>query len=294
MITDRIPPNCRLRCTPGQAFLDISVPEAIRLRRCGDCGVVFEDPRPAPERIKAFYDDAALWTRSTDAEGKPRSYVNELEAKTPVFRDLVRRIERFKRSGRVLDVGCGAGLLERVLDRTRWQTLGIDLSPFIADFGRREFGAHIVDGRFETLGLPEAPYDVVVMKYVLDHMEEPDRALARAREVLRPDGLLVLGDLINIDSPCARLFGPGHRLLHPMHFTYFSPRSIRLHLDRAGFRVVKIDFPFFRTPYFTGTNLRTMAVRTARRVRQILVGGGEVIPSPPFYGNMMDVFAVPR
>ena len=292
-----IPADCQFRCRPSEQHLDAPATEhtgALRLSRCSRCNVVYEDPRPPAEEIAAFYANTDLWTRSTDAEGNPRAYVTELRAKTPTFRDLVRRIEQFVPGGRLLDVGAGPGLLESVVDRTRWSVTGVELSRYIADFGRREMGAHILDGRFEDVALPERDYDVLVMKYVLDHMETPAAALRRAHEVVRPGGLLVIADLINIESPCARIFGHGHRLLHPMHFTYFAPSTIRLHLRRFGFRVARIDYPFLRTPYFTGKNLVTMARRTARRLRNVVTGSEETVFSPPFIGSMMDVFAVRR
>jgi 2-polyprenyl-3-methyl-5-hydroxy-6-metoxy-1,4-benzoquinol methylase len=266
----------------------------LRLVRCESCDLVFEDPRPSPEAIDAFYDDANLWRDSRDADGNRRSYVNELEAKKPVFKDLVRRIERFKSNGRVLDVGSGPGLLEVAMDRDRWHVEGVEMSPYIAEFGPRELGTRVHAGLFEEMELEPRSFDVVVMKYVLDHMEDPFGALLRAREAIRDDGLLVVADLINIDSFCARYFGEGHRLLHPMHFTYFSPDTIRSHLERVGFGVAKIDYPFLRTPYFSATAVRGFAARVARRAFVRARRTDEVVVSPAWRGNMMDVFAVPR
>jgi SAM-dependent methyltransferase len=235
----------------------------------------------------------ALWTDSTDAEGKGRSYVRELEAKEPFFRSLARRIGRYKAGGQLLDVGCGPGLLERVLDRDRWQVTGVEMSPYIAHFGRTQLGTKVLTARFEDTDLPPGSFDVVVMKYVLDHMEEPFAALLKARRVIKPDGLLVVADLINIESFCARWFGDGFRLIHPMHFTYFAPKTIRLHLGRAGFDVKRIEYPYFRTPYCTLSALGTAAWRVARRWALRSFGSRQRVYSPPFYGSMMDVWAVP-
>src|SRR5262249_24452423 len=206
---------------------------------------------------------------------------------------LARRIEQRKRSGRLLDVGSGPGLLETVLDRSRWKVLGVDMAPFIGEFGRRELGTNVITGRFQDVALPESEYDVIVMKYVLDHLEDPLAALRRARRLISPDGTLVIADLINIRSFCARVFRDGHRLIHPMHFTYFSPRTIRAHLARAGFNVESIEFPFFRTPYFTARSTVELLRRLGKLAIARVSRSGEVIASPPCYGNMMDVWARP-
>ena len=291
-----IPGSCRLECRTTRPYLVIPEnqgPDSSTLVQCTACGLVIESPRPSREKIDAFYANEALWTNSTDAEGKPRSYVKELEAKKPQFDDLVRRIERYKTGGRLLDVGAGPGLLERSLDRSRWTVLGVESSKYIAEFGPRTFGSHVLHGTFETVPFEPASFDVIVMKYVLDHMETPWEAIVKARTLLKPDGLLVVADLINIDSFAARFFAEGHRLFHPMHFTYFSAATIRAHLARAGFTVIRVDYPFLRTPYFTAANMRTFAGRVVKRALNKLRGRNEKVFSSAFYGNMMDVFAVP-
>lgn len=293
----KIPDTCLLRCRNDHPFLEI--PENQRtatttLVQCNDCDLVFENPRPPKPEIQAFYQNEALWTDSQDAEGRGRSYVKELDQKRPIFRDLVSRIGRYKQGGRLLDIGCGPGLLETELDPGHWEVTGVERSEFIAEFGKKTLGTHILKSTFEEVTLPQSHFDVVVMKYVLDHMEEPFEALKRARTLIKPDGVLVLADLINIESFCARFFQEGHRLFHPMHFTYFSPRTVSRHLERAGFSVVKIDFPYFKTPYF---NLRNLAVFTLRIVQKGLqrlgLGPKGRIYSSAFYGSMMDIWAVP-
>lgn len=288
--------GCRLMCDTHRSYLiipDNQGAASTSLVQCTRCGLVIESPRPAREAIDAFYANAGLWTGSKDAEGRPRSYVRELEMKRPQFDDLVRRIERYKRRGRLLDVGAGAGLLEKSLDLTRWIVTGVERSQYIAEFGQRNLHTHVVHATFESVDLPASSFDVVVLKYVLDHMEAPFEALVKARRLLKPDGLLVLADLINIDSFCARFFAEGHRLFHPMHFTYFSPRTIQFHLERAGFRVIRVEFPFFRTPYFNWSNVMTLIRRVIQRATTRALGRREKVFSAACYGNMMDVWAVP-
>ena len=293
----RVPGDCDLRCGDYVPFLEIpdnQGAEVTTLVRCTKCDLVFEHPRPPQEEIRAFYKDERLWTGSTDAEGNQRSYVREVMAKKPLFADLSARIEKHRSGGRLLDIGCGAGLLETVMDKNTWDVTGVESSEFIADFGRQHFGANIVSAKFEDLNFPEGHFDVVVLKYVLDHMEEPLDVLRKVRSVIKSDGLLVIADLINIESFCARFFAEGHRLIHPMHFTYFSPSTIATHLRRVGFEVVKIDYPFVRSPYCSVSNLTTFASRVIQRgFRKYVSKNRGKVYSTAFYGNMMDVWANP-
>lgn len=264
------------------------------LVQCNLCEVVFEHPRPSKEEIKAFYCDENLWTNSTDAEGRQRSYIREVSTKYSQFVDLVRRIEKRKYGGRLLDVGCGPGLLEKVLDPSRWQVTGIEISDYIAGFGKEQLGTNVINESFELADLPVQHYDVIVMKYVLDHMEEPFEALLKARELIKPNGVFVIADLINIESFGARFFKDGFRLFHPMHFTYFSPKTISYHLKRAGFCAIAIDYPYFKTPYFNFSNISVLLRRIGRRsINKYVLRNNRRVYSPPCYGNMMDIWAIP-
>ena len=292
-----LPGDCNLRCGEYEPYLEVpdnqGTPKTT-LVRCSKCELVFEHPRPTNEEIRAFYDDERLWTGSTDAEGNQRSYIREVTATKPLFADLATRIEKHRSGGRLLDIGCGAGLLESAMDRDTWDVTGVESSEFIADFGRQHFHTNILSAKFEDVDFPERHFDVVVLKYVLDHMEEPLEVLRKVRNVIKSDGLLVVADLINIESFCARFFAEGHRLIHPMHFTYFSPATIKTHLKRAGFEVVKIDYPFVGSPYCTLSNLTTLAGRVLQRgFRKYVTRNPDKVYSMAFYGNMMDVWARP-
>lgn len=289
--------DCDLRCHDHHPYLEIPKNQGeatTKLVQCNRCNLVFEHPRPSAEAFDEFYKDERLWTLSKDAEGNPRSYIKEIEKKVPFFRDLARRVEQRKKSGNLLDVGCGAGILETQLDLSKWRVTGVDLSEFIARFGKEKLGTHVLRSSFESADLPRGHFDVIVMKYVLDHMTEPFQALKRARELIKPDGLLVIADLINIESFCARYFKDGHRLFHPMHFTYFSPATITQHLNRAGFAVEKIEYPFFKTSYFTVPNLLDLLVKIiAKFLKDAGILKTARVYSAPFYGSMMDAWAVP-
>lgn len=274
---------------PGSCGLTVT-----RLLRCERCGLVFVDPRPSQEEVERFYARPELWTDSVDAEGRPRSYVKELDAKRPVFADLARRIERRRASGRLLDVGCAAGLLERELDPSRWQVTGVERSDFIAEFGRRELKTHVITGWFEDVAFAPASFDVIVMKYTLEHLDDPFAALDCARGLLKPDGWLVLADVINIDSFCARRFRGGYRLIHPIHYTYFNLQTLSATLQRSGFDVRQVEYPFWRTPYATVENLATLATRVVKRAWLDATGRrDDIVYSVPFRGNYMDVWASP-
>jgi ubiquinone/menaquinone biosynthesis C-methylase UbiE len=107
---------------------------------------------------------------------------------------------QFPTDARVLEVGCGTGVLTRTI--ARWpnvgEVVGIDPAPSL--LGRaRALGAEIPNITFEEAdgrALPFEPesFDVVVFDSTLSHVPEPERALAEAHRVLRPGGWLATFD----------------------------------------------------------------------------------------------------
>ncbi len=150
--------------------------------------------RPDAQAIdNAFYDElGALWH-----EGDAHA-VALLRAETPVRLDYVRSVfarEGVRPGARVLDVGCGGGLLSLPLAAGGWRVKGVDLSPSSLDAARARL-APGADAEFsvgDALDLREGPdaYDAVLVMDLLEHLEEPARAVAEAARALKPGGVLL-------------------------------------------------------------------------------------------------------
>jgi ubiquinone/menaquinone biosynthesis C-methylase UbiE len=106
--------------------------------------------------------------------------------------------------GRVLDVGCGPGVLAADLLARGCEFLGVDGSArMIAECKRRFRGEP--RARFavaDAMALPfrDASFDAVTSTGVIDRVLRPERAIAEMGRVLRPGGILILS-LPNLLSP---------------------------------------------------------------------------------------------
>jgi SAM-dependent methyltransferase len=136
----------------------------------------------------------------------------------------------------------------------------------------RELGheAYAVDAQsadaIRALGLE--PAEVVIAGEIVEHLDAPGPFLRALRELVGPDGLLVLTTpnayrLLNVLAPLT-----GSELVHPDHTAWHSPRTLRTLLERSGWRVERLGY--YRTPRRRRAgigNLLRGAAATASRVR---------------------------
>ncbi|WP_245178794.1 class I SAM-dependent methyltransferase [Streptomyces montanisoli] len=97
---------------------------------------------------------------------------------------------------RVVELGCGDGLLLEVLARTRdaADLAGVDLSPEALALARRRpalAGAALLEGRAQRLPFEDGAFDACVSHLALMLMADVEQVAAEAARVLVPGGLLV-------------------------------------------------------------------------------------------------------
>lgn len=202
------------------------------------------DATGSHESNRRYYDAFSERYEAHRGENSLQGYhdlVDELESQF---------VERFARSGDVLEVGCGTGLvLARIREHAR-SVHGLDLSPGMLEKAR-EKGLDVVEGSATDLPFDDASFDVTCSFKVLAHIPAIDKALSEMARVTRPGGT-VIAEFYNPHSIRGLLkrWGPAGRVAKSAKesdvFTRFdSPREIEkltppgTHLvDSRGVRIV--------------------------------------------------------
>ncbi|MDY7114849.1 class I SAM-dependent methyltransferase [Halomonas sp. SSL-5] len=141
---------------------------------------------------------------------------------------------------RVLLVGAGTGLDLPFLPRDV-ELHATDLSPAMVRRLERRAEALGMDVQAEEmdaerLTYPDDHFDVVVMHLILAVMPDPDRGLAEARRVMKPDGQLCVMDKFQADDHPA---GLGRRALNVLTSAIATDitRQARPLLEAGGFAI---------------------------------------------------------
>ncbi len=117
------------------------------------------------------------------------------------FHDLVALITR-RPAGRVVDLGCGTGLLTAALHRelAAAETLGVDSSDAMLERARTldVEGLEFARGDISTWQ-PEAPFDVVFSNAALQWVDDHHGLFARLKAMLVPGGELAVQVPANFD-----------------------------------------------------------------------------------------------
>jgi 2-polyprenyl-3-methyl-5-hydroxy-6-metoxy-1,4-benzoquinol methylase len=155
---------------------------------------------------------------------------------------IVSRLRALAPRATVLDLGCGAGCVTAELARAGYDVTGLDGHPALLEVAsRRAPGVSFVchDLRTGPPSLPGAPYDVVSLFDVIEHLDEPIRILETAVALAKPGGLVV-GTV-----PALMLLWSGIDE-HSGHKMRYEASSLRALLDRLGGASVVEIVPFFR------------------------------------------------
>jgi SAM-dependent methyltransferase len=146
---------------------------------------------------------------------------------------------------RVLEVGCGQGLLGKLLRSRGHYVAGLELVPEVAEEARPNLD-EIFCGDVERAELPWAAesFDALVMADVLEHLLDPWRVLAKVVRCLRPGGVAV-ASVPNVqnyriirDLVRGRWEYADSGLMDRGHLRFFTYREIVRLFDGAGLNVV--------------------------------------------------------
>lgn len=93
---------------------------------------------------------------------------------------------------RILDIGCGRGLMLAEFKRLGWQVYGTEISNSACSYARNGLGLAVDRGELTELDLGARSFSVATLHHVLEHLPRPQAYLARVFRVLQPGGVLIV------------------------------------------------------------------------------------------------------
>ena len=191
---------------------------------CPKCRLGKTDPFPEVSSTKELYSSKIYRDRGA-------RFIPLVETGVRFFRIFrQKRIERFIRKGRILDIGCGRGEFLSLMRERGWEAIGLELNEETARDARNVFGLEVKTGNLVDAQFKESFFDVITMWHVLEHLPDPVQTIDECRRILKPGGLLVIA-LPHFDSLQAKISGKyWFHLDLPYHLFHFNEKNLELFL----------------------------------------------------------------
>lgn len=244
-----------------------------KLNQCRACDVVFVANPPPSDELKHIYS----FHHGYHIEFAPDGVVARdalMRRHLAMARRHLRDLHKYKRAGRLLEIGCAAGTFLKMARDAGWAVSGLELSDDTADIARREFGIDVRTGTLQKGIFSPGSFDAVVLWNVIEHLADPVWAIATIKELLKDDGVLVM-ETPNVDGLFPRLSyrvsSDGRFWRHPQpptHLFEFSKKSLQRALKEAGLQT--IDLADRRIPLATSFGAPSAIVRHPKRLAYTL------------------------
>jgi SAM-dependent methyltransferase len=206
------------------------------ISHCNPCEHRFTNPVPAEDEIGPYY--------------KSQDYVSHTNTSKGIINNLYQRVRKItlkgkrklvegttqKKSGRLLDVGSGAGAFLATMQQAGWNCLGLEPDADARTVAKEQF--QVESQSIEQFFYLEAgSFDAITMWHVLEHVHALDAYMVQLKQLLKADGRLFIA-VPNYPSLDGKVYGPTWAAYDvPRHVHHFSPWSMRKLLELHGLKL---------------------------------------------------------
>ncbi len=216
------------------AITDFNYGQISALYQCSKCG--FRQCHDLGN-VLSFYG----WQEDPD-------YENGREQRRLQAQGLLKRLGKFKRKGRLLDVGAGSGILVEAAAEKGFRARGIEPSRWLQKQAEKH-NVPVEAGLLEDMA-SEPVWDVITLVDVIEHVEDPVGLLKDTEKRLSVTGMAMIVTP-DVKSFFARWLGRKWWHYRVAHIGYFNDSTLELACRRAGLEVIHKSRPgwFFAADY---------------------------------------------
>jgi SAM-dependent methyltransferase len=204
------------------------------LKKCKRCGLLYVNPRPASN--DEFKKYSHIYTDYVD------KYVENCGIYLAEAKERIDEIEKWKCPGKLLDIGCAAGIFLNYGRERGWDSYGIEPDGQLAQYARSNFRLRVEECDFLNNKYDNNAFDVVTAHNIISHVSDPERFFCEVHRVLKDGGLFVMHTGNNAELCCKRDGEVlGERWSTPDHLFHFSQALLvnylkrnKLHIEKAA------------------------------------------------------------
>lgn len=225
------------------------VERGFNLVKCRRCGLIYLNPRLTIEELNKIYSKDYYENKEGKFGHKDylENFTRYRDIFDKVFEHRLKQVQRFKANGKLLEVGCAYGFLLDFFRKNGWNVSGVEISKESSSYAREWFGLKVLTDTIEHAPYPDEEFDVVLMLDIIEHLPDPITSLKEVRRIMKPDGILLVQvpyELSHWEKILEALLKgkkPGIASPYdvPAHLYFFTPKTIKKLLEKAGFTIVR-------------------------------------------------------
>lgn len=195
--------------------------DSVDIVKCRICGLIYSNVSVTKENILKTYQSANYFHNENDIRYGYHDYQNEESLHSLLFKKRLKNINEYIPSGKLLDVGCAMGFFLKVAKEHKWDTYGVEVSGYAAEYAEKNSGADIFNGTIEDVRYPDSFFDVVIMEDVIEHMINPVASLKKINELMKKGGIAAI-NTPNSRGLLCKISGRYWPHYKPLEHLYFS------------------------------------------------------------------------
>lgn len=210
-----------------------------KIYRCESCGLGRTDLSGNYEAFVRNNYDKGYFT------GDPArsAYVNYKDDKPFILKNMrqfMRRVEKHKPHGKLLDVGCALGFFVELALSKGYDAYGFDPSDYAVGEAKKLVDAdRIKEGTISSVSYKPKSFDIITMFDVFEHLGDPGRDIAKLKTFLKDDGILVIATG-NTSSLMAKVLKRKWTFyIPPQHLFFFDKKTMATLLAKYNLRVIE-------------------------------------------------------
>ena len=207
-----------------------------KLAKCTLCDMVW-DFSPSANLTHQY---SKKYFVNKNSKGGYDNYIKGMSVNRKTFSNRLKKIEKkIGKKGRMLDVGCALGDCLVEAKKLGWKNVeGLEVSDYAVRHARKR-GLKVKKGLLEGGIFSDNSFDIVNYQDVIEHITDPVEELKKVSKILKPGGIVFIVTP-DVEGIWSKLLGRNWYHYKPgEHVTYFSQKTIRETMKKAGF--VSID-----------------------------------------------------
>ncbi|MFH0864089.1 MAG: class I SAM-dependent methyltransferase [Candidatus Gottesmanbacteria bacterium] len=207
--------------------------------KCFECGLI----STAAEIIHGQLSPTASLRLKKELQDHEENWFKDCLKEKPYFvarfGKRLAEIEKRKKPGKILDIGCAVGFLLELAQKHGWQVFGVDNSQKVIRYWQKILSpACVFYGTLYEASYDNQFFDAITIFDTLEHIPDLHSFFTEIRRILKKDGLLAIAvpDQAGLTSKILRSHWFDFKSIP--HLYFFSPDSLAMVLQQTGFKII--------------------------------------------------------